>query len=351
MLKDIGKFCEDVKKRETVEYGKQLRFLHHPDSFDPACRGLLAFLLDTYEDIAHPSGAPSGPCIPASAGSCCSAPPLSTAFLPCARGRRLPCGPIPPQEKELRPLFLKSGDPALTLDVQRSDVKEGFQLSGELFSALCGTGCLYVAKDGVLYRCTQEYAEQMRDFLPALQAAGHTLFIADGDMPDFCGSVLPAVGRFMELTGQAERLEPYLPEDPDIEITLDSPEPGLVTARVLCCYGGEKVPLLDTDDAHRTEGGPRRNRLEELRSRLVIQQYFPNYIPSTGLMVSRVDDDGFYRLLTEGLAELQGSAPSPFPMRSGPWISLRRPACRSGWACRAGCSISSSKPRGSTRAS
>ena len=25
--------------------------------------------------------------------------------------------------------------------------------------------------------------------------------------------------------------------------------------RVLCCYGGEKVPLLDTDDAHRTEGG------------------------------------------------------------------------------------------------
>ena len=47
-------------------------------------------------------------------------------------------------------------------------------------------------------------------------------------------------------------------------------------------------------------------------------------------MVSRVDDDGFYRLLTEGLAELQGSAPSPFPMRSGPWISPRRPACRSG---------------------
>lgn len=306
VLKDIGKFCEDVKKRETVEYGKQLRFLHHPDSFDPACRGLLAFLLDTYEDIAHPQRGTIGSLHPRIGRELLLSPAALDRFFAVCEGKEIALRSDSPQEKELRPLFLKSGDPALTLDVQRSDVKEGFQLSGELFSALCGTGCLYVAKDGVLYRCTQEYAEQMRDFLPALQAAGHTLFIADGDMPDFCGSVLPAVGRFMELTGQAERLEPYLPEDPDIEITLDSPEPGLVTARVLCCYGGEKVPLLDTDDAHRTEGGPRRNRLEELRSRLVIQQYFPNYIPSTGLMVSRVDDDGFYRLLTEGLAELQG---------------------------------------------
>ena len=64
----------------------------------------------------------------------------------------------------------------------------------------------------------------MRDFLPALQASGFTLFIADGDMPDFCGSVLPTVGRFLELTGQTDRLEPYLPDDPEIEIQLDSPE-------------------------------------------------------------------------------------------------------------------------------
>ena len=303
VLKDIGKFCEDVKKRETVEYGKQLRFLHHPDSFDPACRRLLAFLLDMYEDIAHPQRGTIGSLHPRLGRELLLSPAGLDRFFAVCEGQEIL---LKGDGQDLHPLLLKNGDPALSLDVQRTDIKGGFQLSGDSFSALCGTEYLYVARDGVLTRCTPEYSEQMRDFLPALQAAGYTLFIADGDMPDFCGSVLPAVGRFMELTGQTERLEPYLPDDPDIEITLDSPEPGLITARVLCCYGGEKVPLLDTDDAPRTEGGPRRNRLEELRSRLVIQQYFPSCVPSAGLMVCRVDDDGLYRFLTEGLSDLQG---------------------------------------------
>lgn len=54
VLKDIGKFCQDMKLHLMVEYGKQLRFLHHPDSFSPDSRPLLEFLLNKYDDIAHP---------------------------------------------------------------------------------------------------------------------------------------------------------------------------------------------------------------------------------------------------------------------------------------------------------
>lgn len=301
VLKDIGKFCEDVKKRETVEYGRQLRFLHHPGSFDPDSRNLLSFLLDTYEDIAHPQRGSIGSLHPHIGRDLLLSPAALDRFFSVCEGRDIALRGDGP---DLHSLRLKTGNPVLTLDVQRSDVKKGFQFSGDPFSVVCGTESIYVAKDGVLARCTPDYAEQMRDFLPALQASGYTLFIADEDMPDFCGSVLPVVGRFMELTGQADQLEPYLPEDPEMEITLDSPEPGLITARVYSCYGGEKVPLLDLSGNSLMEGGPRRNRLEEFRFRLVIQQYFPNCVPSSGLMVCRMDDDELYRFLTEGLAEL-----------------------------------------------
>lgn len=301
VLKDIGKFCEDLKKRETVEYGKQLRFLHHPDSFDPACRELLSFLLDTYEDIAHPQRGSIGSLHPRIGRELLLSPSGLDRFFSVCEGQEIA---LRDDAQDLRPLRLTAGNPALTLDVQRSDVKQGFQLSSDPFAVLCGTAYIYIAKGGVFYRCTAAYSDQMRDFLPALQASGFTLFIADGDMPDFCGSVLPTVGRFLELTGQTDRLEPYLPDDPEIEIQLDSPEPGLITARVLCCYGGDKIPLLDTAEGAQGEG-PRRNRLEELRSRLVIQRYFQSCVPSSGLMLCRVDDDGLYRFLTEGLAELQ----------------------------------------------
>lgn len=303
VLKDIGKFCEDIKKRETVEYGRQLRLLHHPGSFDPDSRNLLSFLLDTYEDIAHPQRGSIGSLHPHIGRDLLLSPAALDRFFSVCEGREIALRGDGP---DLHPLRLKSGNPVLTLDVQRSDVKKGFQFSGDPFSVVCGRESIYVAKDGVFTRCTPDYAEQMRDFLPVLQAAGYTLFIADEDMSDFCGSVLPAVGRFMELTGQTDRLEPYLPDDPEIEITLDSPEPGLITAQVYSCYGGEKFPLLDLSASPSTEDGPRRNRLEEIRSRLVIQQYFPNCVPSSGLMLCRMDDDGLYRFLTEGLADLQG---------------------------------------------
>lgn len=51
VLKDIARFCSDMASGATAEYGKLLRFVHHPSSFTEESRPLLRFLLREFEDL------------------------------------------------------------------------------------------------------------------------------------------------------------------------------------------------------------------------------------------------------------------------------------------------------------
>lgn len=301
VLKDIGKFCKDMKLRLMVEYGKQLRFLHHPDSFAPECRPLLEFLLNKYDDIAHPQRGMYASLHPKIGRELTLSPANLDHIFDLYEGQVISQRT---EGQETSPLLLRTQDPLLPIQVQRSEVKQGFTFTCDPFIGVSGAKYLYIGTGGVLYRCSPAFSEGMRELSTAFQAVGYSLFIADRDMPDFCGSVLPIVGRYTELTGCTELLDPYLPDDPELEIYLDAPEEGVITARVLCCYGSEKVPLLDTDAASAPPSSLRRNKLEELRSRLVIQKYFQSYRPDSGTMILRGDDDAVYRFITDGMAEL-----------------------------------------------
>lgn len=126
----------------------------------------------------------------------------------------------------------------------------------------------------------EEGSEALEGYLAALQAGQGSLFIADGDIAAFCTGVLPVIRPYVELEGETELLEQYGPAHLEVEVYLDAPEPNLITARMLCCYGEEKR------DPYRTAG--RRlaaDRLGELRARLVIERYFPSYEPGAGHLI------------------------------------------------------------------
>ena len=50
VLRDIGRFCADMREGNTVAYGRHLQLLHHPDSFTAESRPLLDFLLGRHAD-------------------------------------------------------------------------------------------------------------------------------------------------------------------------------------------------------------------------------------------------------------------------------------------------------------
>lgn len=317
VIKDISKFCADMHNHETVEYGKQLRFLHHPDSFEPDSRPLLAFLLERYEEI--------------------TAGQRSQIYSSLVRlGRELPLTPAALDQffelyagKEIlwrdknsqknMPLRMEAGTPHLPVEIIRSEEKQGFTILCGEWRCLSSSRYLYVQHKDTLYRCDEGGSDSLRDFLAALQAGSGELFIADGDIAAFCTSVLPAIRPFAAVTGSTELLEEYLPEHLDVEVYLDAPENTVITAKVVCRYGEEKInpyqypsfgwPVQSTGLMTPTPPPPVkdtviRDKLGELKARLVIQKYFTGYLPEEEQLILRGDDDAIYRFITDGVAEI-----------------------------------------------
>ncbi len=296
VLKDIAKFCADMKNNETVEYGKQLRFLHHPDCFDETSRPLLSFLLGRYEEILAGRGS-AYPAVPPRVGrELPLSPSALDRFFALYAGREVAFR----DGQKTGALRLAEGNPPLTAEIGRSTVKQGFTVRCDGAFSLPGARRLYVHCGDTLYRCDRECSDALREFLAAEQAGGGSLFVADKDMAEFCTGVLPAIRPYVELGEGAGQLEAFMPQHLEVECYLDAPENGVITARVLCCYGESKRDLYQPEP----EDGIVRDRLGELKARLVIQRYFTGYVPGEGHLILRGDDEAVYRFITDGVADI-----------------------------------------------
>ncbi len=302
VIKDLTKFYNDMQKHEVVEYGKQLRFLHHPGSFDEESRLLLRFLLGRFEETAAGLRGPGHTAAMPRIGRELPLPPAALdRFFDLYNGREV----LLRRGQRTAPLLLEEGNPPFTAHVARSEARGGFTLTaGEECTCLPGVRQMYIHCGQTLYRCSEEGSEALEGYLAALQAGQGSLFIADGDIAAFCTGVLPVIRPYVELEGETELLEQYGPAHLEVEVYLDAPEPNLITARMLCCYGEEKRdPYRDgRDDALAAD------RLGELRARLVIERYFPSYEPGAGHLILRGDDEQIYRFITEGVEEISRAA-------------------------------------------
>lgn len=136
VLKDIAKFCADMKNNETVEYGKQLRFLHHPDCFDETSRPLLSFLLGRYEEILAGRGS-AYPAVPPRVGrELPLSPSALDRFFALYAGREVAFR----DGQKTGALRLAEGNPPLTAEIGRSTVKQGFTVRCDAHSACRGPG-------------------------------------------------------------------------------------------------------------------------------------------------------------------------------------------------------------------
>ncbi len=296
VIKDLSKFYADMQKHEVVEYGKQLRFLHHPGSFDEESRPLLRFLLDRYEEAAAGMRGLGHTVMPRMGRELPLTPVALDRFFDLYVGREV----LLRQGQRTAPLRLTEGNPPLTAAVDRAEARGGFTLTaGEECDCLPGARRLYVHCGQTFYRLDEKGTEALRDYLAAVQAGQGSLFIADGDVAAFCTGVLPAIRPYVALDGRVDLLEQFAPRHLEAEVYLDAPDPGTVTARVLFRYGEEKREFYPEKGAE-TDG----DRLAELRVRLVIQRYFPTYSPEEGHLILRGDDEVIYRFLTEGVEEI-----------------------------------------------
>ncbi len=289
ILRDLRAFTQAVIQNDTVSYGKDLTFFHHPDSFVAQDRSLLRFLIGQIPTV--PRGTVGGHAV----RELTLTPVALDVFFSLMRERTVACR----HHSTNNTILLRRGDPAMNLHVSR--VKGGCRFEGDnRLVTLIGSRRRYVLTGGVLYGCSSAFSDYVGGLLDALQASHGQLFIADKDMPMFCASSLRAVAPFVTLTGDTDALDTYRPASYEAELYLDSPAPDTVTAKLLFAYGDRRVTAFTDGDLD----GITRDTMAEYRLRLLVKKQFDRVDEQDGRLYLQGDNDKMFQFMTEGLAAL-----------------------------------------------
>ncbi len=288
IIKDIAQFVQAMRDGDTVSYGKDFAFFHHPSAFTPAAREVLSFLMSEYAET-EAIRAVSGRELPLSPGGLDR---LLQLFGDQYFFLRL--------GGETHTVSVHKGDPAISVTV--GSVEGGFCFTTTRAVPLAGAQNTYVLCDGALHRCSEDFAVRAKDWLAAAFHSTDGMTVSKEDIAAFCAQVLPTVREVMPINNE-DLLADYMPHTPNPIIYLDCPEEGTVAARVVFDYAGKEIPLFA--DVHKNE---RRDTRLERAVRVAIERYFTAFRPETGEVVFHGDEDTVYTFLTEGLPALESLA-------------------------------------------
>lgn len=184
----------------TAEYGKLLRFVHHPSSFTEESRPLLRFLLREFEDLQAQQE-------------------ILKVYGNTRLGKELPLSPggfdrffelyagscVDFRENgRVRSIRLMDENPPLTIQVHAPEEGGGLLLRTEDAGSIQGAAHFYVLHGTRLYRCAEDYASHMTEWISTIQTAQNGLFFAGDDLPAFCASVLPVIRPYIRLEGDTD---------------------------------------------------------------------------------------------------------------------------------------------------
>lgn len=293
VVRDIGAFCEAMRRRTTAEYGSQLRFLHTPEQFVPTSRPLLDFLLRHFDEqktaLVENGSAPGVRFLRELS--------LSEAavdeFFCLHRDQHVECV----CGGESGTYLFTENDPSLTIAAQKTE--NGYIFTGGVSALLRGVKHLYLLTQGAFFCCSAAYATALTPLLSALRTGHGRVFVSEADLPLFCTTVLSAVKPYILMEGSWPDSEAYPLPEPAVTIYLDAETPSRITARAELTYDGGRVnPYVDkqTDFA--------RNRPLEHRLCHLLQTYFTCFDPENGCLTMQGDDDELFRFLYSGVREL-----------------------------------------------
>lgn len=298
VVKDLHSFLDSVEKREKVNYGKKLGFIHEPGAFTEESRRILEFLQKYMEEYRYFHG--GGGLGYHYYFSAMRALPLSSdakgAFCHLMVGRQIK---VEDDYSQVNSLEILAQDPPLTFQLERIKDRKGFMLTVPALEAFYGDGRLYVRRGEQIYECSQEYSSQMRRVCSMGKGNQAVSFaISEGDMSSFCSTLLPILQKHTEVLVDGD-LGSYMPQECLVKIYLDN-QGGLVTARLEGEYGEERYNLLSpvqVMDAFRdTE--------RESAAVRVVGAYFSGTTADDQYALEEWEEDQLYQLLTTGLTQI-----------------------------------------------
>lgn len=220
-------------------------------------------------------------------------------------------------------------------DIQSSRRLDGVRGSAEVRFLRACPGYVYTFQDGFMYRIPRRSVDHIAEWLETLSpkplrwdsekmrafVMGHgssetdsetetrTFFIARQDLPAFCRELLPQMKKVFKIERQDFDEDDFEMAQAAFHFYLDSPKKDMVTCRALASYNGREYALYRGVQMDRARGTGLADR--DLLAELSVWQALGNWLPAesaTAGVSERIlagDEEGLYRLLTEGIAALQ----------------------------------------------
>lgn len=304
VLKDVFAFVRALEQNESFPYGRKLSFVHTREAFAEESRTLVDFVRDWVEnnrerytrsysrygyfnDYAH--------------GAQLREMPLSEFQLEDfinVMDKRAFRGEINGQAETL---WQETADRLPRVLTVRGG-GDGLYVSVSLWDSCRGKKDTFYFAEGKIYRISRAEEDAVQDFLDCFRdnRTGHSLFVADRDVPAFCRDMLPALEQAFTPNYISFHKEDYGVREVSFQIYLDAPGKDYYTCKLYAVYGEEKYDLfksakLDTN----------RDTVKEIQVGQQVKRYFSEYNEAAGEMAIRDDEDMVYELLTRGIPEFQ----------------------------------------------
>ncbi len=300
VLKDVFEFAGAMKERENYYYGKNLQFVHTPESFEEKSRGLAEFIMkwtDKYERAFRQSAYASwsAPSLPKMRFLQLDGEGLET-ILDAVKDRPFLANVCQEGEKEWTPVSEK-----LRRKVRISGKNGGMEVSlDSIFGYECEKNYVYF-HDQKVYRVPKNEMEPVQDFLDCMrQLPTRTAYVQKEDMPVFFRQLLPALRECFVCEMTDIRQEEIGVVPAVFRFYLDMPQKDFVTCKAAAVYGDREYSVFN-----RREDVEQRDLWKEAEIGKIVGTFCNAYDEAQEMMVISGEDELIYRLLTDGIEKLR----------------------------------------------
>ena len=273
-----------MNEAAIVSYGKELQFLHVPESFDEVSQKILRFIRRNY--------------------------PTQTNFDTGARYVKLTGGSVddfyelflnhPVMMADGRPMVMIEENPQFTLQVEGQGQDYQLTVTPHEYRYLASNEADYVYVGGTLIRLLPRYRILCGPLLKRLQK-GSKLLVSHEQIKNFYYNVLQPVSELIPVLGMDElpvRLDPLV-----TRVYIDEPTPHTIMITIRFCYGANEYIGFDT-----LTNRDNRNLRKEQKVRAIIRQYVTRIDTLTQIAWIEKNETKEFSFLAEGVGKLMDLA-------------------------------------------
>lgn len=299
IVKDLVEFYFHMKERDTVQYGKFLNIVHAEWSFADDSLPLIALVMQVVENelLYFRQYNPYRPETGIKLRELRLTGLMADRLFSVYTGRQITLTDDSGVERRLN---IEEENPKLHVVLERES--GGCRLSlREHVTVFDGEKTLYVVKGDRLFCTSLDFTKDMGGFLREAGRTGRgaSYLVANRDMPELCGQLLPRIARWTEVDMGGIDPEEYRPEPVKAAFSFDISEEGAVVCEEKLSYGsfsfnpvkGGSVPV----HIYRDFPG-------EYRIRETVGQYFKYYDVDSGRLLL-YEEEEIFRLIDEGMEE------------------------------------------------